>query len=504
MVPSLETLLTQTHRPRILVLGDVMLDCYVWGDVTRISPEAPIPVLSVVRMEERLGGAGSVATMLATLASDVALVSVVGNDPQQERVRELLEASGVETGAVVAADDRATTVKQRLLGGTSSRHPQQMIRMDRESRAPVGEAVAARLAAGIRERLTQVDLVVVSDYGKGVCSVPLLEELIQLARAAGVPVVADPAPGADYRRYCGCTCITPNRTEAGGAVGRTITTPAEGLAAAEELLRFGVEAAMVTLDRDGIAWADARGNRRLFPVRAREVCDVTGAGDMVASAFSYAWALGADWTAACDLANLAGGLEVSRLGVVPLARDVLLDEWKSSATASAAKSAGAKIVSLDELRSQLARRRAAGEKIVMTNGCYDLLHPGHVASLQFARRQGDCLVVGVNSDQSIRQIKGPERPVVDQRGRTEMLAALACVDFVVVFDEASVESLVGQVLPDVLVKAAHYTGAEVVGHEIVERRGGRIVLCPVEDCYSTTALIERITARPNRARKEAA
>jgi len=514
MTQSLENLLAQPGRPRILVLGDVMLDGYVWGDVSRISPEAPIPVLNVVKTEDRLGGAGSVATMLAALETDVTLLSVVGNDPDRNRVFELLNAARVERGAVITADDRVTIVKQRLLGGTSSRHPQQMIRIDRENRSPVGQPVACQLLDGARERLARVDLVVVSDYGKGVCGEPLLGEVIRLARAASVPVVVDPAPQVDYQRYRGSTCITPNRAEACNATRRTITTPDEGLAVAEELLAFGLDSAMVTLDRDGLAWADARGNRRLFPVRAREVCDITGAGDMVVSAFSYALALGADWATACELANLAAGLEVERLGAVPIARDALLTQLTSDAASAAAQSSAAppaKIVTRNQLQSELRHRRAAGKRIAMTNGCFDLLHPGHVASLEFARRQGDCLVVGLNSDQSVRRIKGPDRPVIDERGRAAMLAALACVDYVVVFDEMSVEPLVADVLPDVLVKAAQYTGNEVVGHEIVERHGGRVVLAPVEQGYSTTALVERIEqaachaeTKPNRARKEAA
>lgn len=516
MVHSLENLLTDARRPRVLVLGDVMLDCYVWGDVRRISPEAPIPVLSVARTEERLGGAGSVAAMLAALEVDVSLASVVGSDPERGRVLELLRAGRINTGLVVAADDRATTVKQRLLGTTQSRHPQQMIRIDRESRAPVGEAVTERIVDHVRREVARTDLVMVSDYGKGVCGERLLAELIRHARAAGVPIIVDPAPGANYEQYRGATCVTPNRTEAAGAIGRTIATPEDGLAAAEDLLAFGLDSAMVTLDRDGLAWADVCGNRRVFPVRCREICDITGAGDMVAAALSYAMALGADWATACTLANLAAGLEVQRLGVVPLPRELLLAEVRadeSSAAGRTSVASSAAIVTLDQLQVELRRRRAAGQRIAMTNGCFDLLHPGHVASLQFARRQGDCLVVGLNSDESIRGLKGAGRPVVDQRGRAEMLAALACVDYVVLFDETSVEGLVGQILPDVLVKSAQYAGSEVVGHQIVERHGGRVVRCPIQEGYSTTQLIERIRrldphlavpSEPNRARKEAA
>jgi len=489
---SLEDLLTQARRPRILVLGDVMLDRYVWGSVERISPEAPIPVLSVAKTEDRLGGAGNVAAMLAALEADVTLSSVVGNDLEGRRILELLDAARIETDSIVRLDDRPTTVKQRLLGRTQSRHPQQMVRIDREGCSSVERPAARALLACLRRRLDRVDLVVISDYGKGIFEDRLLAQMITLAQAAGVPVVADPAPNADYARYGGCACISPNRAETARALQRPIDTPEEGLAAAGDLLALGIDGAAVTLDRDGIAWADTRGNRRLFPVRPREVCDITGAGDMVTAALSYALASGADSAVACRLANLAASLEVQRLGVAPLPRDVLLAELQSDLTARPRVGRSSKIVTPAELRVQLHRRRAAGEQVAMTNGCFDLLHPGHVASLDFARRQADCLVVGLNSDRSVRRLKGPGRPILDQQARAAMLGALACVDYVVVFDETSVRDLVGEVLPDVLVKSAQYMDHEVIGHEIVERYGGRVVVSPTEADYSTTGLIERI------------
>jgi D-beta-D-heptose 7-phosphate kinase / D-beta-D-heptose 1-phosphate adenosyltransferase len=506
MVLSLESLLTQSRRPRLLVAGDVMLDRYVWGDVGRISPEAPIPVLSVGRIEDRLGGAGSVASMLAALEADVTPLAVVGDDLEGRRVLELLDEAGIAAGALIPVADRPTTVKQRLLGQTQSRHPQQMIRVDRETTLPLGESTARRLLDAMPP-LADVDLVMISDYGKGVCTEYFLAELIRRSRQAGVPLVADPAPKADYARYRGCTCVTPNRTEAAGALGRAIRSPADGLAAARDLLAFGVESAAVTLDRDGIAWADAEGQRRLFSVRPREVCDVTGAGDMVAAAFSYAFASGADWVAACELANLAAGLEVERLGASPLSRGAILGAIRAADPRALPPGESSKIVPLGRLRRELGTRRAAGQRVAMTNGCFDLLHPGPVASLQFARAQGDCLVVGLNSDRSVRRLKGPGRPILHEHARAEVLAALACVDYVVVFDETSVAPLVGQVLPDVLVKSAQYTGDEVVGHEIVERHGGRIVLCPMHADFSTTMLLDRIrdvAAPPDGARGKAA
>jgi len=488
----MDDLLRRPHRPRILVVGDVMLDRYVWGDVQRISPEAPIPVLRVVRQEHRLGGAGSVASMLAALQTEVSLVSLVGRDPEGSAVLDLLREAGVQSEGVATEVDRLTTVKERLLGRTHSRHPQQMMRVDREEDGPVGPALADRLLAAVEQELSASDVVLVSDYSKGVCAGDFIPRLVAAAREAHVPVIADPVRGADYTRYDGCTCITPNRTEAGLAVGRAITAPEEGLEAAERLLNFGVEAAMVTLDRDGIAWADRNGNRRLFAVLPRDVYDITGAGDMVISVLAFCMAMGADWAATVELCNLAGGLEVQRLGVVPLTRTELLDELARTPARPAAPLR--KILNLEELEAEIQRRRQTGARIVMTNGCFDLLHPGHVALLQVARRQGDLLVVGLNSDRSVRELKGEGRPVINEHGRAQMLAALECVDYVVVFDETSVAGLVERVLPDVLVKADQYAVEQIVGHQTVQRHGGRVVRTATEGEYSTTALIRRLSS----------
>lgn len=484
---QLTKLLERTARPTVLVVGDVMLDRYLWGDVERISPEAPIPVLRVSKWENRLGGAGSVAAMLAALDVDVILGTVTADDSESHAVRRLLTDLQISGDCMLRAQQRITTVKERLLGGTQSRQPQQMIRVDREDCQPIGEELAEALLQSIRQRIGDVDAVLISDYNKGICTDSLVAQLVELARQTSVPVLADPARNVDYRRYAGCTCVTPNRSEAGSALGIKIETPQDGLEAAVRLLDFDVESAVVTLDRDGIAWADSRGNSRVFPVRSRQVYDITGAGDMVLAALGYGMAAGADWPMVIELANLAGGLEVQRLGVAPLSRDELLAELTHGAFSNEHK-----VVSPDRIEQQLLQRRRAGERVAMTNGCFDLLHPGHVASLQFARNQADCLVVGLNSDRSVEHLKGAGHPIVPEQGRAEMLAALGCVDYVVIFDDPSVTGLVGQVLPDVLVKAAEYGPEEVVGHEIVKRHGGRVVLAPVKGDYATSRLIRRI------------
>ncbi len=486
MSHQLLQLLRQTRRPRILVVGDVLLDRYLWGDVERISPEAPIPVLKVAKSEERLGGAGSVVTMLAALDVDAQLAAVVADDIQGQSVRRMLQEYGIPEGSVLSVNDRATTVKERFLGRTQGRHPQQMLRVDCETSHPIGEHSATRLLNAIEPHLKDVDVILVSDYAKGVCADQLVANLARLARDASVPVLADPACGMDYRRYQGCACILPNRHEAGIALGRRIETPEQGIQAARDLMSLGFPSVAVTLDRDGIAWADAEGCR-LFAVRPRQVYDITGAGDVVLATLGYGIAAGGDWPTAIALANLAGGLEVERLGVTPITRDELIAE-----VARARLPENEKIVSLERLDVELQRRRRSGQRIAMTNGCFDLLHPGHIASLEFAAEQGDCLVVGLNSDRSVRVLKGPERPIIAEPGRVAMLAALGCVDYVVVFDDESVAGLVERVAPDLLVKSAEYVSDDIPGSAFVRQHGGQVIFAPMDDSYSTSSLVSKI------------
>ena len=492
---DLAQLLHTSRRPRIVVVGDVILDRYLWGDVDRISPEAPIPLLRVVSQEDRLGGAGSVATMLRALETDVVLLSVVGQDDNAQRVRQLLDQSGVEH-RLSADATRQTTTKQRILGRAQHRHPQQMLRVDQEQTGAIPEVCRATLLGWLDQALSATDLVLVSDYDKGVCAGDFIAQIVGRAKACGVPVIADPRREGDYTRYAGCRAITPNRSEAAQATGLTIDSPQQGIRAAVALLEQGVESVLVTLDRDGIAWAERSGQQTrhgLVPARPRQVYDITGAGDMVISVLGYALAQQAPLESAVELANLAGGLEVERLGVATLRRDDLLREVHATS-----HSGREKIVSLEALRAELQRRRDAGQQIVLTNGCFDLLHPGHVATLEAAAQQGDVLVVGLNSDRSVRSLKGAERPIIEEQGRAETLAALACVDYVILFDEPSVTRLVRDVRPDVLVKASEYEEDQIVGADIVRQYGGKVVRVPMKTGYSTSMLIERISQLGNR------
>ena len=491
MSADLVELVHRLGAPRVLVVGDVMLDRYVWGDAERISQEAPVALLRADRREERLGGASSVATLLRALGAEVDLIGVVGDDADAGRVRGILADLGVNAEGVAPDSGRPTTVKERYIGRAQARHPQQMLRVDFESREPVSGQVENRLRSAVEAALRQADVVLVSDYDKGVCTPGLLAATVAAAKARGVKVVADPTRGGDYAKYAGCSAITPNRLEAGLATGRTIATTADALRSAAELRdRLGLEAGIVTLDKDGMALAHRDGRSGVFPTRPRHVYDITGAGDMVMAALGLALAAGADYDPAIRLANVAGGLEVEKIGVVPVTRDELLADLHHGAT----EPAGDKVLSLPRLVADLDRRRRAGQRVAFTNGCFDVLHAGHVQYLREARRQADCLVVGLNSDSSVRQLKGPGRPVNGADARAAVLTALADVDYVTVFAEPTPLTLIRAVRPDVLVKGADYHKDEVVGAAEVEAAGGRVHLAGFRPGYSTTTLIDRMRA----------
>ena len=496
MSADLVELVQRLGHPRVLVVGDVMLDRYIWGNAERISQEAPVVLLRADTREERLGGASSVATMLQALGAKTSLVGVAGRDADGLQVRGILGSLGIDAEGVVTDPARPTTVKERYIGRAQARHPQQMIRVDYESREPVSDAVQRELAGVIEAKIRDADLVLVSDYDKGVCIPELIAAVVKIAGRRNVKVVADPTRGGDYAKYRGCSAITPNRLEAGLATGRTITTLSEALRSAAELRdRLGLEAGIVTLDKDGMALAHRDGRGEVFPTRPRQVYDITGAGDMVMATLGLALAAGADYAAAIRLANIAGGLEVEKIGVATVTRDEILADLLHAPFHNPEPLPGAsKVLPVAPLLAELQTRRQAGQRVAFTNGCFDVLHAGHVQYLHEARRQADCLVVGLNSDASVRQLKGPTRPLNAVEARAVVLAGLQDVDYLTVFAEPTPHALIQAIRPDVLVKGADYRKADVVGAEFVESYGGRVHLAGLWDGVSTTHLIERMKA----------
>lgn len=494
MSVELIDLVQRLGQPRVLVVGDLMLDRYVWGDAERISQEAPVILLHADRREERLGGASSVATMLRALGAKVSLAGVVGGDADGGRIRQMLAELGIDHEGVLSDSGRPSTVKERYIGRAQHRHPQQMIRVDYEDRRALSETLGTELLRVILHLLKKSDIVLISDYDKGVCTAPVLSGIISAAKAMGLRTLADPIRGSDYRRYHGCSAMTPNRLEAGLATGRSLQNANEVMEAATQLReQLDLEAAIITLDKDGMALKHRDGRYKLFPTRPRQVYDITGAGDMVMSVLGMALAAGADYEPAIALANVAGGLEVEKIGVATVTRDEILRDLLRTSP-SRDPHGNDKLLAWDALRQELESRRRMGQRVAFTNGCFDLLHAGHVQYLQEARSQADLLIVGLNSDASVRGLKGPQRPVQPLAARAKVLAGLHAVDFIAVFEEAAPLELIKAVKPDVLVKGADYTRDKVVGADFVTGYGGRVHLAAFQDGFSTTSLLERLRA----------
>jgi len=461
----------------------------VYGSVERINPEAPVPVLRTARTETRVGGTGNVAVAALALGARVACVGAIGRDDAGEELGHLLMVAGAETPALLRLPGRSTPVKTRYVGLAQHRNAQQMLRVDTESVEPLDPQPQVTLRGGARAAFAEADIVVLEDYDKGLLTDALTPELIADARRAGRPVLVDPACIADYRRYRGATVLKPNRYEAALASGIAITDDASLAAAAQRLLELAeADAIIVTLDQEGMYVRQRDGTGGRVPhQRPRAVYEVSGAGDETLAVLAVALADGCDCATAAELANVAGGLEVERFGFVAIRREEGVDELRRMIGLR-----GGKRMAPKHLLAEIQRRRELGETIVFTNGCFDLLHMGHVRYLQGARELGSCLIVAINSDDSVRRLKGPGRPVIGQDERAEMLGALECVDHVTVFEEDTPEALLELLRPDLLVKGG--TTEEVVGREIVEGYGGRVLTLKAVEGLSTTTIINRILA----------
>ncbi|MCZ6794982.1 MAG: bifunctional heptose 7-phosphate kinase/heptose 1-phosphate adenyltransferase [Planctomycetota bacterium] len=473
-------------EPRIAVLGDLMFDEYVWGEVERISPEAPIPVLRVSRRQYRAGGAGSVIVNLARLGAKVSVFSLLGRDAAGEQVAELFRQEGCDLSGLLFEDARRTTVKSRHMGFVQQSHRavQQMLRVDEEERQPIPGEMIERLLERLRERRGEFDALLVSDYNKGLIDEELLRGVMDAC--AGTPVLIDPARLDDYSRYRGAYLICPNRFEAERATGISCRRLSDCSAAGARLVELlGARAVAITLDREGILLCPAGAPARPFPTRARKVADVTGAGDMVLSILGWVVAGGGSLERAVELANVAAGIEVRHLGVTPISRQELIQEVRYRGHPAAGK-----IKSFGELVQVVDGERSAGKRIVFTNGCFDFLHLGHHHLLDGARQEGDLLVVAVNSDDSIRRLKGEGRPRILEEDRVRMLAGLEAVDYVTVFEEDTPNHLLEALRPDVLVKGSEYRDGVVVGREIVEGYGGQVAFVDQIPGISTTELLK--------------
>jgi D-beta-D-heptose 7-phosphate kinase/D-beta-D-heptose 1-phosphate adenosyltransferase len=478
---QVEKFLTGIKQTRALVVGDLMLDEYVWGAVNRISPEAPVQVVEVKRKELRLGGAGNVINNLITLNCQVDVVSVVGDDEDGQFLLRRLKERGVEEHGVFAQEYRVTSRKTRVFASN-----QQIVRIDQETLADISSENEERIIAHVKATVAELDVIYLSDYQKGVLTDRLLQAVIAIGREAGVPVLVDPK-GDDYRKYRGATLLTPNRKEAQLATGLTIVDEASLLAAGRTLLDdLDLEALVLTRSEEGMTVFSSHGEIHL-PTVAREVFDVSGAGDTVLSLFGLGLAQKLPLEITAQLANLGAGIVVGKVGTSTVSVQEML-----AVVGLQHAEADQKITSVSLLENVLAGERQSGKKAVFTNGCFDLLHVGHVKYLQAARQLGDLLILGLNSDDSIRRLKGPSRPLIGQDERAHILAALNCIDYVVVFDEDTPLELITALRPDILVKGGDYTPEGVVGRELVESYGGRVELINFVDGKSTTNIINKI------------
>ncbi len=472
---------------KIVVAGDFMFDHYVYGNAQRLSPDAPVPVLAIEREKWMPGGASNVCLDLLALKCKVSAIGLVGKDDAGKNLKQNLRDSGCHVAGLIADSDRRTTIKQNFVGLAQHRHPQKMFRADIEDRFPIADAVAEKLIAAAKRQLNKASVLIIEDYNKGAMTPAVCQSLIAIANQQGIPVLVDPAAIEDYKKYTGATCITPNRTEAALATGLNQDEPQ---AMAKKLLReFKLQTVVLTIDKHGALLLEKKKAPKIIPTEARSVYDVTGAGDMVIAMLGAALSNGADWTTATELANMAAGLEVERFGIVPIELDEVLLALLERQHAELGK-----VRTLEQLGPELAAYRKQGRRIAFTNGCFDILHAGHVAYLRQARAQGDLLVLGVNADASIRRIKGPDRPVNRQDDRLMVLSELESVDYVVVFNEDTPMKLLHAIKPDVLVKGGDYAKNQVVGAAYVESHGGCVIVVDLVKGRSTTNIIQKIEA----------
>jgi D-beta-D-heptose 7-phosphate kinase/D-beta-D-heptose 1-phosphate adenosyltransferase len=470
---------------RILVVGDAMLDKYIHGSVDRISPEAPVPVVHATRRNEQPGGAANVAMNIASLGACAIIVGFVGHDEDGLRLTQLLKATGIEV-LFVTVPETPTTSKLRILGGS-----QQIVRLDFETVESRPASGYSAIIEQVLAVLPRVDGVVLSDYAKGTLTAELCQTIIGEARRLDLPVFVDPK-SRDFTRYRGATSICPNLKELALATGSASTDLDTVLDAGHSLMaELGCDYLIVTLGEKGISvLGAARAARFYSPAVARQVFDVSGAGDTVIAILALAAVCAVPIEDSVRIANTAAGIVVGKLGTVPIARNELV----AALTDFSSTEASQKTLDFTQLLIRASEWRAAGHTIVFTNGCFDILHVGHISLLEDCRRFGDKVVVGINSDASVSRLKGPGRPIVGERERARILAALAATDAIVVFDAPTPIDLVLALRPEVLVKGGDYREETIVGAPEVKSWGGRVIIVPTVEGHSTTNMVRRLVA----------
>lgn len=478
----MEVILDNNKKPNILVIGDLMVDHYLWGSCERISPEAPVPIIDIKKETTVLGGAGNVINNLLSLGSNVGVLSVVGDDEVAEEVKYLIDATEAKS-YLVLQKGRSTSKKSRIMAAKS-----QIARYDHESKNNISFDSANELYAKLQQIINAYDVILLSDYGKGVLTNALTKQVIDLAKKVNKKVIVDPK-GTDYSKYAGAYFLTPNKKEAEQATGIAIESD-DSLKQALETLQATAELdlSVITLSEQGIAVLED--NQVIVkPTVAREVYDVTGAGDTVLASLGFALSKNVDIQTAIEFANLAAGVVVGKLGSATVTLDEI-EEYKASLHKS---SIDLHIKTRKQIKKISKKYRAQDKKVVFTNGCFDILHKGHVSYLNTAKSFGDVLIVGLNSDASVKRLKGEDRPINSEEDRAYILSALESVDYVVIFDEDTPYELISKIKPDVLVKGSDYEGKEIVGSDIAKETK----LVTFIDGKSTSSTIDKILGSSN-------
>jgi D-beta-D-heptose 7-phosphate kinase/D-beta-D-heptose 1-phosphate adenosyltransferase len=488
--------LSQLVDTPVLVVGDLMIDEYVWGHVNRVSPEAPVQIVESEREEHTLGGAGNVVKNLVSLEAQVFVSSVVDTGDTGTLIVKELRKLGLQSSGVFKNPDKVSSRKTRIL---SLENSQQILRVDRESALPISEKDEHNILGYLDTHIGRFKAIVLSDYAKGVLTESLIQQIIARARGKDIPVIVDPK-GSAYEKYRGASIITPNKREAETVLNTHIENDETLQRTGRSLLnRLKTDAILITLGKDGMVLFEKGRKTLQIPARRKEVFDVTGAGDTVISLLGLGVASGLPLREAIEIANIAAGIVVGKIGTATVTLQEIIDDVLQHTLYSSNK-----VLELKALNRIVEDRRSGGKQIVFTNGCFDILHMGHTSFLQQARQLGDLLIVGLNSDESVRRLKGPHRPVVPMKERAAILSSLAGVDYITIFDEDTPINLIRTLKPDVLVKGDDYKKEEVVGGEIVESYGGKVELIKLLKGVSTTSIIERIvqTARDEGGKRE--
>lgn len=467
---------------RVLVIGDLMIDEYVWGNVERVSPEAPVQVVSVRRDSVTLGGSGNVVNNLVALGAQVAVAGVIGAGANGDLLTRMFESRSVDVTALIRDPARQTTRKTRIIGGH-----QHVLRIDRETTQPISSDHHHRLIACLEDKLDCVDIVLISDYGKGLLTRALLRDVIDAVRRRKLPVIVDPK-GLDFTKYAGATAITPNKREASLAAGIEVVDFETLTAVGTKLLQAtAVETVLITCGKEDMVLFQPDTSPYRIPPRARQVFDVSGAGDTVLAVLGLAVATGHSFPEGAALANAAGGVVVGKVGTATVSREELQAAMNETTDFLTAKKR-----TMQDLVPLVDRYRAQGRTVVLTNGCFDLLHVGHVKFLAASRRMGDLLIVAVDDDASVQTLKGPGRPIIGAEQRLRIISALDSVDYVMLFSADQLESVIEALRPDILTKGSNYTCDQVLGKAAVERLGGQVVLIPITEEISSTGVIDQI------------